>query len=51
MENFDGSPVSFASCDCEHVQFWAGGLVELKIKFLFLGKEAAHPLQTLHLPG
>lgn len=50
MEYFGGSPVSFAACDCEHVQLWARGLGELKIKFLFLGKEAAHPLQSSALP-
>lgn len=41
MENFGGSPVSFAPCDCKPVQLWAGGLVELKIKFFFLGKETS----------
>lgn len=44
IENFGGSRVSFAACDCEHVKLW--GLVELKVKFLFLGKETAHPLQS-----
>lgn len=50
MENFGGSPVSFAACDCEQVHLWAGGLVELKTKFLFLVKETAHSLQSSALP-
>lgn len=50
-ENFGESSVSFAACDCEHVQLGPGGLVELKTKFLFLGKERAHPLQSSALPG
>lgn len=41
IENFGGSSVSFAPCDCKPVKLWAGGLVELKIKFFFLGKETS----------
>lgn len=50
MENYGGSPVSFAACDCGHVKLRAGGLVELKVKFLFLGKETAHPLRSCAPP-